>query len=83
MAISKAIKFIRESQQNKELRRAINGIPSKEVINQLANLGFEFTMDEFEESVNMLHVKCQFEEEANELMQTAMWFRMIVGEQPV
>lgn len=76
MAINNAMKFIRESQENRELRKAINGIPSKDVLSQLANLGFEFTMVEFEESVNMLHVKCQFEEEANQLMQTAMWFRM-------
>lgn len=76
MAINNAMKFIRESQENRELRKAVNGIPANDVLNQLGNLGFEFTMDEFEESVNMLHVKCQFEEEANQLMQTAMWFRM-------
>lgn len=79
MAISSAMKFIRESQENRELRKTVYGIPAEEIFTQLANIGFEFTMDEFEESVNMLHVKCQFEEEANQLMQTAMWFRMTVN----
>ena len=79
MAINDAMKFIRESQENKELRKAVYSIPVNDLLNQLANIGYDFTMDEFEESVNMLHVKCQFEEEANQLMQTAMWFRMTIS----
>ena len=78
MAINNAMRFIRESQVNRDFRKAINGIPADDILNQLANIGFEFTIDEFEESVNMLHVKCQFEEEADHLLQTAMWFRMVI-----
>ncbi|MCW0482896.1 Nif11-like leader peptide family natural product precursor [Gaoshiqia sediminis] len=74
MAIQSAIKFIRESQENRELRKTINQSPPKEIFDKLAGMGYEFTMEEFEEAVNMLHVKCQFEEEANRLMQTKLWF---------
>ena len=55
MAINDAMKFIRESQENKELRKAVYSIPANDLLNQLANIGYDFTMDEFEESVNMLH----------------------------
>ncbi len=76
MAIANAMKFIRESQTNPELRKVVNQCPPTKIFEQLTELGYEFTMDEFEESVNMLHVKCQFEEEANMLMQSNMWFTM-------
>ena len=80
MAINDAMKFIRESQGNQELRKVVNTTPGNEVMDELAKMGLEFTFEEFEESVNMLHVKCQFEEQANLLMQTAMWFRMSLSQ---
>ena len=80
MAISNAMKFIRESQENQDLRKVVNTTPSNEVMDELAKRGLEFTVEEFEETVNLLHVKCQFEEQANQLMQTAMWFRMSLSQ---
>ncbi|WP_321286175.1 Nif11-like leader peptide family natural product precursor [uncultured Sunxiuqinia sp.] len=80
MAINNAMKFIRESQVDPELRKVVNKTPGNELIQQLTELGYEFDVEEFEESVNMMHVKCQFEEEANRLMQTAMWFRMSLNQ---
>ncbi|MGQ8338432.1 Nif11-like leader peptide family natural product precursor [Sunxiuqinia sp. A32] len=79
MAINDAMKFIKNSQEDKELRQTINQLSVEGIFEILPHFGYEFTMDEFEESVNMMHVKCQFEEEANRLMQTAMWFRMAVS----
>ena len=73
------MKFIRESQSDPELRKKINHCTPKEVFPRLAELGYEFTMDEFAESVNLMHVKCQFQEEGNRLMQTQMWFEMLVS----
>lgn len=80
MAISDAMKFIRESQEDQELRKVVNTTPSNQVMDELAKRGLEFTVEEFEETVNLLHVKCQFEEQANQLMQTAMWFRMSLSQ---
>lgn len=78
MAINDAMKFIRESQEDRELRKELNQCKPEEVFDKLKDLGYDFNWDEFEESVNMLHVKCQFEEQANRLMQTDMWFKMLL-----
>jgi len=78
MAINDAMKFIRTSQEDRELRKELNQCKPEEVFDKLKDLGYDFDWDEFEESVNMLHVKCQVEEEANRLMQTDMWFKMLL-----
>lgn len=77
MAINDAMKFIRESQKSRELRKEVNQCKPNELFGRLLELGYDFTMPEFEESVNMMHVKCQFAEEANRLMQTDMWFKLL------
>lgn len=77
MAINDAMKFIRESQKSKDLRKEVNQCSPNELFDKLRELGYDFTMPEFEESVNMMHVKCQFAEEANRLMQTDMWFKLL------
>ncbi|WP_372774115.1 Nif11 family protein [Mangrovibacterium sp.] len=77
MAIQDAMKFIRESQKNREFRKEINQCEPNQIFDKMKELGYEFTYEEFEESVNMMHVKCQFEEDANQLMQTDMWFKML------
>ena len=77
MAISDAKKFIRISQRDREFRRMINLIKTEELFSALSELGYRFTIEEFEEAVNMMHVQCQFESEADALMQTSMWFRML------
>ncbi|WP_163707645.1 Nif11-like leader peptide family natural product precursor [Mangrovibacterium lignilyticum] len=78
MAINDAMKFIRESQENRELRKEVNTCKPEELFEKLKELGYDFSEDEFEESVNMMHVKCQFEQQANQLMQTDMWFKMLL-----
>jgi hypothetical protein len=78
MAINDAMKFIRESQQDRELRKKMNQCKPDEVFDKLKELGYDFDQAEFEDSVNMMHVKCQFEEQANQLMQTDMWFKMLL-----
>ncbi len=77
MAISDAKKFIRISQRDREFRGMINLIKTEELFSALSELGYRFTIEEFEEAVNMMHVQCQFESEADALMQTSMWFRML------
>lgn len=80
MAIQNAIKLLKDVSHSRELRQDINGIDSHvELDFYLNNKGYYFSMAEFEESVNMLHVQCQTYEEANDLMQIAMWFRLLVG----
>ncbi len=78
MAINDAMKFIRDSQENSELRKEVNQCKPEELFDKLKDLGYDFDQAEFEESVNMMHLKCQFEEQANRLMQTDMWFKMLL-----
>ncbi|PTN09770.1 Nif11-like leader peptide family natural product precursor [Mangrovibacterium marinum] len=79
MAINDAMKFIRESQKDYELRKQVNQCTPDDLFEKLKALGYEFDQSEFEESINMMHVKCQFEEQANQLMQTDMWFKMLLS----
>lgn len=77
MPINDAMKFIRESQQNSDLRKAVNQCKPADLFVRLQEMGYDFNLSEFEESINMMHVKCQFQEEANRLMQTDMWFKIL------
>ena len=79
MSLNNAMKFIRKSQSDPELRKKINQCAPQEVFPRLTELGYEFTMDEFDESINLMHVKCQFQEEGDRLMQTKMWFGMLIS----
>jgi hypothetical protein len=77
MSIKGAMKLIMDAKTHPELRREIYGISPSNVINYLKSKGYFFDYGEFEDSVNMMHVKCQTQEEADELMHVAMWFRLI------
>ena len=80
MAIQHAIHFIQDSQKNPELRKTVNRASYvTQIYAELKEEGYDFTPEEFEESVNLLHVKCQSEDQANHLMDTVMWFRMVVS----
>lgn len=80
MAINDAMKFIKESQENRELRKEVNKLQHDEIFPKLNELGFDFNALEFDEAVNLLHVKCQFQEDAEHLLQTSMWFKMQTGD---
>lgn len=77
MPLIDAIKFIKSVSADDELRKILYSLPSEKIYPELEKLGFKFDVNDFEESINMLHVKCQTEEEAAELFQVVNWFRMI------
>jgi hypothetical protein len=78
MAIQYAINFIGDVRCDDTLRRSFNKIPNTQLFAALAEKGYDFSMDEFEESVNLLHVKCQTAEEAADLFQVVWWFKMLL-----
>ena len=80
MAINDAMKFIKESQKSKELRKEVNKLQPEEIFPKLTELGYDFNAFEFDEAVNLLHVQCQFQEDAEHLLQTSMWFKMQTGD---
>ena len=51
----------------------------KEWDEALKSAGIPFQEEEFEEAVNMLHVRCQTVDEADDLLQRVHWVRMMLG----
>ena len=50
-----------------------------EIPETLKEIGYEFTAGEFEESINLLRFKCQFEEQAEQLDEVVTWFRILLS----
>jgi hypothetical protein len=59
---------------------ALNDLPPNDFTKCLKEHGYEFTPDEFEESINLLHVKCQFEEQAELLFEVVSWYRIVTSQ---
>ncbi len=78
MAIHDATKFLRQAANDKELRLSLYTLNKNEIFYELSKIGYSFNYEEFEESVNMLHVKCATEEQANLLLDIANWFKALL-----
>ncbi len=78
MAIQNAMNLIRDVQQDDELREKLYTIPQNDIEAYLDENGYKFTHGEFEDATNMLHVKCQSYEEAEQLMQVVMWLKLML-----
>lgn len=80
MPLQHAIQFLNQLNKLPSLREALYSCRNEDELRRaLHNEGFSFEWNEFEESVNMLHVRCQSYEQASDLMQKAEWFRMVLG----
>lgn len=79
MSIQNSIDFISNMSTDHELRSLLNQLPPDDFSSVIKELGYDFTADEFEESVNLMHVKCQFEEQAERLFEIVIWYRMITS----
>jgi hypothetical protein len=79
MAIQNSIDFINHACNDNEFRALLNQVTSENVHGILIELGYDFTPFEFEESINLLHVKCQFEEQATQLHEIAMWYKILIS----
>ena len=78
MSIHNAIRFLREIGGQVDLRCELYGIRGREALfSRIAREGYSFTGGEFEEAVDHLHVSCRTAEEADFLMDKAIWFRMV------
>lgn len=79
MSIQNSIDFISNMSADNELRSLLNQLPPLEFTSVIKELGYEFSPEEFEESVNLLHFKCQFEEQAEKLFEIVTWYRMLTA----
>jgi len=79
MPIQCAIDLLNAIDDNKTLRKQMYGCESNDALMEfLKKEGYTFTVDEFEESVRALHVKCQTLEAAQELLHKADWLRFLL-----
>jgi hypothetical protein len=79
MAMNDAMKLIGAIGDDPSLRREMVSCTSlNELKEYLFNKGFQFSNHEFEEAVNVLHVKCQTFENADNLMAKAEWFNYLL-----
>lgn len=78
MSIQNSIDFINIISVDNDLRTFLNGLKPHEVSYCLNDIGYDFTPDEFEESINLMHVKCQFEEQAILLQQIVAWYKILI-----
>ncbi|HEX2936461.1 MAG TPA: hypothetical protein VHO72_13990 [Bacteroidales bacterium] len=77
MSVQNAIQFILTVTDDGEFRKSLYQYSSRQdLINHLSEKGRGFTISEFEDAVNMQHVKCQTYEEADHLKQIEMWFNL-------
>jgi len=77
MAIQNAINFLVDIDNDDELRSSFDLLQGSAVESKRNELGYQFSAEEFEETINLLHLKCQHEEQANHLFQLVSWYKMI------
>lgn len=77
MSVQNALQFISIVSEDGNFRKSLYKYATRqELINHLSENGRGFTVSEFEDAVNMKHLKCQTYEEADHLKQIEMWFNL-------
>jgi hypothetical protein len=77
MSIQNSLNFLYEAGRNPSLRSTLNTMDRNLILNYLSDKGFDFTQNEFENAVNLLLLRCQFEEDSTAVYDIANWFRML------
>lgn len=77
MSIQNSMNFINKASADNQFRATLNALSPDEITTSLKESGLEFTDHEFEESINLMHVKCQYEEQANRLFEIVNWYRLL------
>lgn len=77
MSVQNALQFISIVSEDDQFRKSLYKYGSRQqLLDHLSQDGSGFTIAEFEDAVNMRHVKCQTYEEADHLKQIEMWFNL-------
>lgn len=77
MSVLNAQKFLKEAASSPELRSELNGLQTNEIFPYLQSQDLGFSAAEFNESVNVMHANCKTHLEAEDLMQTVYWFKIL------
>lgn len=78
MSVNSAINLI-HAVDSVFLRAELNNCNTKEeLLTCLVENGFNFTPDEFEDAVRLLHLRCQEQEDAELILEKAQWLRFLI-----
>jgi hypothetical protein len=77
MPINDAKKFINAIKSNQELRLLLYDVEPEGLTAFLKSKGYNFSMHEFEDALRQIHLSCQTEDSADEILQIASWFGSI------
>lgn len=79
MSINNAISLIKAVDSSNSLREKLNNCNGQNEFNHcLISNGYGFTKDEFEDAVRLLHLRCQKQEDAELILEKAMWLRFLI-----
>jgi predicted ribosomally synthesized peptide with nif11-like leader len=79
MSIKNVINLIEAVDSSHGLREKLNScIGPKEFSYYLESNGYNFSGEEFEDAVRMLHLRCQEQEEAELVLEKALWLRFLI-----
>lgn len=79
MSINNAVQLIFAVDASEGLREKLNQCKGNaEFSNCLKTLGYKFTSEEFEDAVRMLHLRCQEQEDAELILEKALWLRFLL-----
>jgi len=80
MPINSALELLDDIGTNPQLRDQMYACTGAENLKDfLSDIGYRFDLEEFEEAVRLLHVKCQTLEAAQELLHRADWLRFLLS----
>ncbi len=77
MPTQDAINFISQAAIDPSLRDDLITLERSEILPALEKKGYKFNFEEFEDSVNVLHTRCQTQEQADFLFEVVWWFKLL------
>ncbi len=79
MTIGNALTFIKQGLKDSQLRKHLNSASSSaELYNVLADERLTFSLQDFDQAFHLCLVKCQEEEDAEELKEFKMWWNLLL-----
>jgi hypothetical protein len=78
MSLRNVVTLFGAIDERDDLRSRLNRCKSRgQLIHCLEQNQLSFSYEEFEEAINLMHVKCQTQEAANDLFVKVNWFRFL------
>ena len=80
MSVKNAMRYINEMKDKSEIREKVYTMDDQELKMFLAVNGYNFTFDEFEDSIfYLLDTECKTEEEKQKITYIALWSNLLIS----